>query len=71
MRIGEVECLTKATAVERVTRRVEQGFDVFFNLCDGAADQHTPGIEVVHTLERLGVAFTGATSEFYDRRARR
>ena len=24
------------------------------------------GIEVVHTLERLGVAFTGATSSFYE-----
>jgi D-alanine-D-alanine ligase-like ATP-grasp enzyme len=62
----DVECLTKATSVERVTRRVEQGFDLFFNLCDGAADQDTPGIEVVATLERHGVAFTGATSEFYE-----
>ena len=60
------ECLKKATAVEQVTRCVERGFDVFFNLCDGAADQGTPGIEVVHTLERHGVAFTGATSEFYE-----
>ena len=61
-----VECLTKATATEQVTRCVERGFDVFFNLCDGAADQDTPGIEVVRTLERHGVAFTGATSEFYE-----
>ena len=62
----EVECLEKSTAVERVTRRVEEEFDVYFNLCDGAADQDTPGIEVVRTLERHGVAFTGATSEFYE-----
>ena len=61
-----VECLNKATSVEQVTRCIEQGFDVFFNLCDGAADQDTPGIEVVRTLERRGVAFTGATSEFYE-----
>jgi D-alanine-D-alanine ligase len=62
----EVECLEKRTAVEQVARRVKQGFDVFFNLCDGAADQNTPGIEVVHTLEKHNVAFTGATSEFYE-----
>jgi D-alanine-D-alanine ligase-like ATP-grasp enzyme len=62
----EVECLEKATSVDRVTRRIRQGFDLFFNLCDGAADQNTPGIEVVKTLEEHGVAFTGATSEFYE-----
>ena len=62
----DVECLRKSTSVAQVTRRIRQGFDVFFNLCDGAADQHTPGIEVVETLERHGVAFTGATSAFYE-----
>ena len=61
-----VECLRKATSVEQVTRQIRRGFDLFFNLCDGAADQSTPGIEVVKTLEAHGVAFTGATSEFYE-----
>jgi D-alanine-D-alanine ligase-like ATP-grasp enzyme len=63
---GEVECLKKSTSVEQVIRRIQQGFDLFFNLCDGAADQSIPGIEVVKTLEEHGVAFTGATSEFYE-----
>lgn len=62
----QVECLRKATSVAQVTRRIEEGFDLFFNLCDGAADQDIPGIEVVRTLEAHGVAFTGATSEFYE-----
>jgi len=61
-----VATLTKQTSVEHVTRLAQEGFDVFFNLCDGAADQNVPGIEVVRTLERLGVPFTGATSEFYE-----
>ena len=61
-----VECLSKPTTVEQVTHCIERGFDVYFNLCDGAADEDTPGIEVVRTLERYGVAFTGATSEFYE-----
>ena len=61
-----LEVLEKSTAVERVTARVSEGFDLFFNLCDGAADESTPGIEVVLTLERLNVPFTGATSDFYE-----
>ncbi len=61
-----VETLNKRNAVARVTRCVRRGFDLFFNLCDGAADQNVPGIEVVQTLEQLDVPFTGATSEFYE-----
>ena len=61
-----VATLRKRTAVKQVTRLVREGFDLFFNLCDGAADQDVPGIEVVRTLEDLGVPFTGATSRFYE-----
>ncbi len=56
----------KYTSVERVTKRIEEGFDLFFNLCDGAEDQESPGVEVVHTLEKHKVPFTGATSEFFE-----
>jgi D-alanine-D-alanine ligase len=62
----QLTVLDKRTAVEVVTARVRQGFDLYFNLCDGAADENRPGIEVVETLERLGVPFTGATSGFYE-----
>jgi len=51
---------------DEVARLAAADFDVYFNLCDGAADQEIPGIEVVQTLERLRVPFTGATSEFYE-----
>jgi D-alanine-D-alanine ligase len=61
-----VETLHKATCVEQVKRCAANGFDLFFNLCDGAADQEIPGIEVVQTLEALNVPFTGATSRFYE-----
>jgi D-alanine-D-alanine ligase len=61
-----VATLKKETSVEHVTRLVDEKYDLFFNLCDGAADQDIPGIEVVRTLERLGVPFTGATSEYYE-----
>ncbi|MDP6930900.1 MAG: D-alanine--D-alanine ligase [Planctomycetota bacterium] len=56
----------KASAAGEVERLIGEGFDLFFNLCDGAADQDIPGIEVVETLEKHGVPFTGATSECYE-----
>lgn len=63
----EVEYLKRPTSVKQVKKRIAEGFDVYFNLCDGAADQKTvPGIEVVRTLERAGVPFIGASSVFYD-----
>ncbi len=61
-----VAVLEKATSVKVVTALIRDGFDLFFNLCDGAADEESPGIEVVRTLERLGVPFTGSTSVFYE-----
>lgn len=62
----EVGVLEKCTAVGQVIQLANQGFDLFFNLCDGAWDEPRPGIEVVQTLEALHVPFTGATSEFYE-----
>ena len=58
--------LEKSTAVRRIIELGRRDFDLFFNLCDGAWDEDRPGIEVVQALERLGQAFTGATSEFYE-----
>ncbi len=62
-----VAVLEKETCVDRVEALIAEGFDLFFNLCDGAADEEdNPGIEVVETLERHGVPFTGAASAFYE-----
>jgi len=58
--------LTKETVVPTLNRLSQEGYDVFFNLLAGAWDEESPGIEVVYALERLNVAFTGATSEFFE-----
>jgi len=55
----------KATAVQQVFDLAKQGFDLFVNLCDGEWDEDRAGIEVVQTLEKLGLPFTGANSRFY------
>ena len=62
-----VATLVKETCVDEVRQLVrDDGFDIFFNLCDGAADQDTPGVEVVRTLEKLDVPFAGPTSDFHE-----
>jgi len=61
-----VATLEYDTCVAQVETQVAQGFDLYFNLCDGAADEKRPGIEVVEALERLAVPFTGATSSYYE-----
>jgi D-alanine-D-alanine ligase-like ATP-grasp enzyme len=62
----EVVTLEKEGAVLSVIQAVRRSPDVVFNLCDGAWDEPRPGIEVVQTLERLGVPFTGADSVFFE-----
>jgi D-alanine-D-alanine ligase len=61
----EVVAVHKATAEQQV-RALAPHYDVFVNLCDGAADEETAGVEVVRALERHGLAFTGAASADYD-----
>ena len=59
----ETVFIEKARAVAQV--RATQA-DVYVNLCDGAWDEDTPGLEVVQALERLQRPFTGADAIFYD-----
>lgn len=61
-----LEVMEKSTAVPRILQLSTMGFDLFFNLCDGAFDETTPGIEVVQALERLGLPFTGSASASYE-----
>ena len=62
----------KTASIAQVKQLIAEGidgkpFDVFFNLCDGAADQpELPGIEVIYALEDAQVPFTGATSACYE-----
>ena len=45
---------------------LKEGVDVFVNLCDGTPDDPISGIGLVKKMEKLGVAFTGADSKFFD-----
>ncbi len=45
---------------------VNEGVDVFVNLCDGTPDDPLSGIGLVQLMEKMGLAFTGADSKFFD-----
>src|SRR5512138_573397 len=45
---------------------MDDGVDVFINLCDGTPDEPVSGIKLVKTMEKLGAAFTGAGSICFD-----
>ncbi len=62
----ETHLIAKATADRQVRALALRGFDVFINLCDGARDEDSAGIEVVRALERRGAAYTGADPGFYE-----
>jgi D-alanine-D-alanine ligase len=57
----------KVNAVTQVEALIDSGqYDLFFNLCDGAADQDLPGIEVIQKLEERQVPYAGACSACYE-----
>lgn len=59
--------LVQPKYVERQIRDLmDEGVEVFINLCDGTPDDPLSGIGLVHALEKLGAAFTGADSKFFD-----
>jgi D-alanine-D-alanine ligase len=45
---------------------INDGVDVFVNLCDGTPDDALSGVGLVQLMENLGLAFTGADSQFFD-----
>ncbi|HSG42911.1 MAG TPA: hypothetical protein VLA72_07140 [Anaerolineales bacterium] len=45
---------------------IDEGVDVFINLCDGTPDDALSGIGLVQLMEDYPLAFTGAGSKFFD-----
>ncbi|NWG34876.1 MAG: ATP-grasp domain-containing protein [Chloroflexi bacterium] len=45
---------------------VNEGVEVFVNLCDGTPDDALSGVGLVQLMEKMGLAFTGADSKFFD-----
>jgi D-alanine-D-alanine ligase len=52
--------------MEELTDLAQRRFDIYLNMCDGAADENRPGLDVVLALESLNLPFTGAASHYYE-----
>ena len=55
-----------AANIDAVIEQVAGGESIVLNLCDGIGEGGTPGRCVVRALERAGIRFTGADSQFYE-----
>ncbi|KAG0584151.1 hypothetical protein KC19_3G189400 [Ceratodon purpureus] len=63
----EYHGLSKDDCYAETRKLIKSGkYDVFFNLCDGALDATTAGIDVIRALETYDAAFTGAGVKQYE-----
>ncbi len=60
------EALHKLSTYRQLKRLSAEGFDVFVNLCEGYLEWDVPSIDVIHSLEALGLPYTGPTPLLYD-----
>ena len=51
---------------DQIKTLMDDGVDIFINLCDGTPDEPVSGIPLIKALEKLGAAFTGADSVCFD-----
>jgi len=58
--------LNKLTTYKQLKALQHAGYDVFVNLCEGYLEWEVPSIDVIYTLELLGMPFTGPTTLLYD-----
>lgn len=58
--------LNKLTTYRQLKRLASGGYDVFVNLCEGYLEWDVPSIDVIESLQRLNLPFTGPTSLLYD-----
>ncbi|MEP6589940.1 MAG: SET domain-containing protein-lysine N-methyltransferase [Gemmatimonadota bacterium] len=58
--------LDKRTTYRQIKALAREGHEVFINLCEGYLEWDVPSIDVIQTLERLDLPFTGPPSHLYD-----
>ncbi len=58
--------LNKLTTYKQLKALQDKGYDIFVNLCEGYLEWEVPSIDVIYTLELLGLPYTGPTTLLYD-----
>lgn len=58
--------LNKLTCYRQLKELRKKNYDVFINLCEGYLEWEVPSIDVIHSLDLLGVPYTGPSALLYD-----
>ncbi len=58
--------LNKLTTYKQLKALQHKGYDIFVNLCEGYLEWEVPSIDVIYTLELLGLPYTGPSMLLYD-----
>ena len=58
--------LHKATIYNQLKDLKKQNFDIYVNLCEGQLTWDVASVDVIHTLESLGLPYTGPTPALYE-----
>lgn len=58
--------LNKLTTYKQLKALEHKGYDIFVNLCEGYLEWEVPSIDVIYTLELLGLPYTGPDTSLYD-----
>ena len=58
--------LHKSTTYRQLRDAAKNGYDIFVNLCEGYLDWDVPSIDVIWSLERLDLPYTGSSARLYD-----
>lgn len=58
--------LNKLTTYQQLKELKEKKYDLFINLCEGYLEWKVPSIDVITSLDLLGLPYTGPTANLYD-----
>jgi D-alanine-D-alanine ligase len=58
--------IQKSRVEDQIRALMDDGVDIFVNLCDGTPDEPVSAMQLIKAFEKLGAAFTGADSVCFD-----
>lgn len=58
--------LNKLTTYKQIREASKKNYDIYVNLCEGYLDWSVPSIDVIQTLDLLGLPYTGPNALLYD-----
>ena len=58
--------LNKLTTYHQLKEVKENGYDIYINLCEGYLEWEVPSIDVIMSLDLLGLPYSGPSANLYD-----